>query len=58
MPIYVYQCEQHGEFDMILPVSECDKEQKCPECGVDCSNIISSTSFQLKGKWFKTNGEY
>ncbi len=32
MPLYTYQCEQHGEFAAWGTMSESDAPQPCPSC--------------------------
>ena len=42
MPLYDYECTKcHEQFERILPVSECDDIQFCPECGVISDKIVS-----------------
>ena len=33
MPVYVYECEKHGKFEMSLPLSKWDERKPCPEKG-------------------------
>ncbi|MBW2149201.1 MAG: zinc ribbon domain-containing protein [Deltaproteobacteria bacterium] len=39
--LYTYECKEHGEIDLILPLSEWDKEQGCPECNQPMKKIIT-----------------
>jgi putative FmdB family regulatory protein len=32
MPLYTYQCEQHGEFSAWGQMSQSDRPQPCPAC--------------------------
>jgi len=33
MPIYIFHCEEHGDFDEIVPFgTEAAKCPKCPQC--------------------------
>lgn len=58
MPIYEYRCPCDKVFEKLVKYSDRDKPQTC-ECGKQSNRVpISQTSFQLKGKWFKTSGEY
>jgi putative FmdB family regulatory protein len=56
MAIYEYQClnEECGEeFELLLPMSECDTPQVCPVCGADTEKLVSQSDFILKGDgWF------
>ena len=38
--LYTYECKEHGEIDLILPLSEWDKDQLCPECNEVMKKII------------------
>ena len=33
MPIYEFECEEHGEFDQILPMNYHHSQSECPEKG-------------------------
>ena len=48
MPIYEYQCEKCGDFEVTQRITE-DPLKKCPTCKRKVRKLISSTSFQLKG---------
>ena len=57
MAIYVYRCEEHGDFEKIVKMSEADLLQLCPECEKECERvpIVSgkSGSVHFKGDgWF------
>lgn len=62
MPLYEYKCKDCGTVTTkLVSVSETEdnKEyQDCGHCGEVAKRIISSTSFELKGNWFKTKGRY
>ena len=57
MPIYEYNCEMHGKFEVIRPVSEYDLPCLCPECGFVSERIpsrftcITDTNFWYTGKY-------
>jgi putative FmdB family regulatory protein len=58
MPMYEYKCKCGQVFERIVKLSDKDRSQKC-NCGLQAERIpISRSSFQLKGNWFKTTGEY
>jgi len=33
MPVYSYECPEHGEFDSYAPVENMKEDQKCSKCG-------------------------
>ena len=41
MPVYQYQCEEHGSFERIKKISE-REQAECPECGEICSMQITA----------------
>lgn len=58
MPIYEYKCQCDKIFEKLVKYEDRNRCQNC-ECGKPAMRIpISKSSFQLKGKWFKTSGEY
>ncbi len=55
MPIYEYECEKCGEFEVTQRITE-DALKKCPTCKRKVRKLISNTSFQLKGSgWYITD---
>ena len=32
MPIYSYECKEHGHYEAFMPMDECN-DGKCPKCG-------------------------
>ncbi len=57
MPIYEYSCSKCNNVFEEWSKSHTDSEQAtCPQCGVVASQIISNTSFVLKGGgWYVTD---
>lgn len=55
MPIYEYQCQECGTFEVTQRIT--DKVlSKCPRCKGKVKKLISNTSFQLKGTgWYITD---
>ncbi|MGE5217592.1 MAG: FmdB family zinc ribbon protein [Chloroflexota bacterium] len=55
MPIYEYQCQKCGTFEITQRIT--DKPLgKCPTCKGKVKKLISNTSFQLKGTgWYITD---
>ena len=55
MPIYEYQCEKCGTFEVTQRITE-KPLAKCPTCKSKVRKLISNTSFQLKGSgWYITD---
>ena len=55
MPIYEYQCEKCGTFEITQRITE-KPLAKCPTCKSKVRKLISNTSFQLKGTgWYVTD---
>jgi len=41
MPLYEYECAEHGIFDAFRPFAESDQTEDCPECGVASQRQLS-----------------
>ena len=55
MPIYEYQCQRCGTFEVTQRITE-RPLAKCPTCRGKVKKLISNTSFQLKGTgWYLTD---
>jgi putative FmdB family regulatory protein len=55
MPIYEYQCDNCGVFEVSQRITE-DSLKKCPTCKSKVKRLISNTSFMLKGSgWYATD---
>jgi putative FmdB family regulatory protein len=55
MPIYEYQCQKCGTFEVTQRITE-NPLTKCPTCKSKVKKLISNTSFQLKGTgWYITD---
>lgn len=55
MPIYEYQCQKCGTFEVTQRITE-KPLGKCPSCKGKVKKLISNTSFQLKGTgWYVTD---
>jgi putative FmdB family regulatory protein len=55
MPIYEYQCQKCGTFEVSQRITE-NQLSKCPTCKGKVKKLISNTSFQLKGTgWYVTD---
>jgi putative FmdB family regulatory protein len=55
MPLYEYQCEQCGKFEVIRKFSDAPLEA-CPTCGRPIQKLLSSPAIQFKGTgWYVTD---
>ena len=55
MPIYEYQCDKCGTFEVTQRITA-KQLGKCPTCKGKVKKLISNTSFQLKGTgWYITD---
>lgn len=55
MPIYEYQCDKCGPFEVTQRITDAPL-RRCPECRSKVRKLISQTSFQLKGTgWYVTD---
>jgi putative FmdB family regulatory protein len=43
MPIYEYECEQHGLFEEMRPMQRSSEGADCPECAVVSPRVLSPT---------------
>lgn len=59
--IYEYKCEKCGTVEDRIVSSSTMNEQKCKSCEDAKMNRVEkihSTSFVLKGNWYKTTKQY
>jgi putative FmdB family regulatory protein len=55
MPIYEYECQKCGHFEVTQRITE-NPLSRCPTCKEKVKKLISNTSFQLKGTgWYLTD---
>jgi len=47
MPIYEYECEQHGLFEEIRPMHRSAEGADCPECASVSPRVLSATRTNL-----------
>ncbi len=43
MPIYEYECDQHGLFEELRPMSRSAEGAECPECAAASPRVLSPT---------------
>lgn len=41
MPMYDFRCPDCGEFEALVPISELDQGQSCPDCGQAARRLVS-----------------
>ena len=60
MPLFDYECNNCNIEEERLVSRDLEHDQKCKECGehMKKSDKIGKTSFQLKGRWYKTTKSY
>lgn len=44
MPIYEYECPEHGRFEELRALDAGNREP-CPDCGIMCKKVLSTFSF-------------
>ena len=55
MPLYEYQCERDGRFEVIRKFSD-PPLKKCPKCGGPLTRLPSAPAIQFKGTgWYVTD---
>ncbi len=55
MPIYEYQCEKCGEFEVTQKITD-QPLNVCPTCGQSVKKLISNSTFKLMGTgWYLTD---
>jgi putative FmdB family regulatory protein len=55
LPLYEYDCPEHGRFELVRKFSDPPVE-KCPKCGKKVQKVLSAPAFQFKGTgWYVTD---
>jgi putative FmdB family regulatory protein len=49
MPIYDYECAEHGTFEMARPMSQSGNAGVCPDCGSASNRIITAPRLRTLG---------
>src|SRR5687767_4538681 len=42
MPVYEYECERHGPFELMRPMSRAGEDGACPTCGAASQRVITA----------------
>lgn len=58
MPTYPYECEKHGSFEVIKPMSEASREENCPKCGKLAKRVWGCNIDQTMYKRDPSSKEY
>lgn len=40
MPVYEYECAEHGAFEALQPMSAYQRPHPCPQCGEDAPRVL------------------
>jgi putative FmdB family regulatory protein len=55
LPLYEYQCDKDGRFEVIRKFSD-PALKKCPQCGGPIQKLLSAPAIQFKGTgWYVTD---
>ena len=60
MPLYTYECPNHGDFDIALSLNEMAEEVSCPDCSIISKKVIVSGHggfFSTDSNWPKEVGK-
>jgi putative FmdB family regulatory protein len=41
VPLYSYECDRHGVFDLVRPMSRSAEDAPCPDCGLASGRLIT-----------------
>jgi putative FmdB family regulatory protein len=65
MPIYVYECPDHGTCDVLVRTFKVDEAHLCPECGEEMVNVLTAPAvINIERDWnekandYQTHGPY
>lgn len=47
MPIYEYECRQHGVFEELRPMQRSAEGAECPSCSAPAPRVLSATRTRL-----------
>jgi len=42
MPMYEYECDDHGAFEVLKSLSEYAEPTQCPDCGLEATRLLSA----------------
>ncbi len=57
MPLYVYECAEHGRFDVLQRMSD-EHKATCPKCGSNSKLVITSCNHRIATpiRWVTEDG--
>lgn len=44
MPLYTYECDKCGEFELLLPIKKMKQHAMCPKCKFQAKRIINTVA--------------
>lgn len=53
MPLYEYECKEHGKFENLRPMSESELPDLCPTCSQESPRIMSSYNWYMGWEFLK-----
>jgi putative FmdB family regulatory protein len=55
LPLYEYECPEHGRFELVRKFSD-PPVTTCPQCGKPVQKVLSAPAIQFKGSgWYITD---
>jgi putative FmdB family regulatory protein len=51
MPLYEYECGDHGVFELVRRMEESSKNACCPSCGREAARIVSVSNLSRVPRW-------
>ena len=60
MPLYTYECPKHGDFDILLSLTEMVEKSSCPDCNTISKKVIVNGHggfFSTESNWPKEVGK-
>lgn len=47
MPLYEYECPEHGKFEELVPMSQHREDNICPKCRQVAQRVMSACTFAI-----------
>lgn len=58
MPIYIYACKEHEGFEVVKPMSESSRPEKCPQCSADAVRVYLPAQISPAAKAYEPHWNY
>ena len=55
MPIYDYECANHGSFELSRPMSRSGESADCPECGIASARTVTAPRLRMLGATIRSS---